>query len=118
MAIEYRIFQPAEAETMQRIEAIEQTHYELTLALKANPDNKGTAKRIADLEAEHEVLAATLPQTSTHTPFTEAIDAQIQEIKNLQIATQVAAALEPLKDKDGAIDCDAAIAALEDLKNT
>ena len=112
--MKFLIFDPNEQaeETRQKIEQIERTWHELS----ANEHNDGTAKRMAELEAEHEALAPTLPPSTT--PLEAAVDAQIQEIKSIQIQSQVAAALEPLKDEEGNINCDAAIAKLERLKRS
>jgi hypothetical protein len=112
--MKFLIFDPSEQheETRQQIEQIERTWFEL----KPDEANAGTAKRLADLEAEHATLAAALPPAATTSPLADAIEAQIEEVKNLKIQSQIAATLEPLKAEDGSIDCDAAIAKLRELK--
>lgn len=83
--MEYRFYNPPVEDLTQRIETLERAHAELTKALESSPENKGTAKRIADTEAEHEALTAQLDQIApTEDPIEAEAKARVEQMAKEQ----------------------------------
>lgn len=115
--MDYLIFKPESAdEIRQKIEQVEKTYHELDTPEKRK--NEGTVTRLKELEAQHAELTATYTPEPEADPKTAAIDQKIEEIKAAQIQGEILAVLDPLKNKDGEIEFDAALASLSNLRQS